>query len=70
MWLVDAGGRDRPSHGICLDCYRRLRGIPDLSEARLGEFPFGVIIPTGSVKLQILFLHKAAEGVVVVRRHA
>ncbi|HEX9009132.1 MAG TPA: PAS domain-containing protein [Holophagaceae bacterium] len=122
------------SHGICPACYRRLRGIPDLSEAELDALPFGVIVldgegtvlvynraeeelagrrsqdvigrnfftevapctsvkafqgqfaafcegsepsrtfqftfrfPTGPVKVQILFLHKAAGGVVVVRK--
>ncbi len=35
------------SHGICPACYRRLRGIPDLSEAELDELPFGVIVLAG-----------------------
>lgn len=44
-WIRDGGIEH--SHGICLACYRRLRGIPDLSEAELDELPFGVIVLAG-----------------------
>jgi photoactive yellow protein len=130
---IRTGGIDH-SHGICPACARRLRGIPDLSEAELDELPFGVIVlagdgtvlaynraeeelagrrsrdvigrnfftevapctsvkafqgqfetfcqgsepsrtfqftfrfPAGPLKVQILFLHKAAGGLVVVRK--
>jgi len=127
-------GASDPSHGICPACYRQLRGVPDLSEAKLDELPFGVIVlsedgavlaynraeedlagrrsvdvigrnfftevapctsvqafqggfrdfcrgtessrtfqftfrfPTGSIRVQIVFLHKETGGVVAVRK--
>lgn len=53
------------SHGMCANCFKRLTGVPDLTEEQLNELPYGAIKIDKIGK--ILCYNKTEEDAVLMR---